>query len=78
MFAIRTDGRLGETVEPTRNRTFVRQISTNATLVFRLRTTNVRGMEEQSIFGCVAAGFERAEQRLLGAQNLYGRRRVLG
>ncbi len=47
------------------------------TLVLGLGHANQRGVIDESVLGRVVLGLERAEQGLLGAENLHGGRGVL-
>ena len=68
---------LGEAVDSAGDRALVRQVARDLALVGSACAANERRVEEESVLGSLALGLESTEKRLLGTEDLDGRRRVL-
>mmetsp|Transcript_20210 Transcript_20210/g.52146 ORF Transcript_20210/g.52146 Transcript_20210/m.52146 type:complete len:212 (+) Transcript_20210:120-755(+) len=69
---------LRERVDPARDRALVREVPADPPLVLRARAPDEARVEDEAVLGRVALRLERAEERLLRAEDLDRRCRVLG
>merc|ERR1711892_1545638 len=71
-------GLLREVVDAAGDRALVREVARDAALVLGGGAPDEGRVEDEAVLGRVALGLERAEERLLGAEDLHRRGRVLG